>query len=303
MKFFFQILLTILTLLFITDSRAQSPFEAGNRWDYVEGWWSPSGDSENDTISYVVISDTLLSNGKLYYKILPENLYFFKNYLRADTLGVYYYDVACEEEYLWYSYSLHVKDSTIINYCFSDSAGYPVVYKFLDTSSVILGTSRRYIKFENVFGIDAVYGIGLTPELGFTDYFVPTWDRNYYSYLLGCKISGITYGILTSLETEGLKDFDYKLEQNYPNPFNPSTKIKYAIPALSKGEETFVSLKVYDILGNEVATLVNEEQAPGVYENEFNSYSDEGQNLPSGIYFYQLRAGSFVETKKMLLLK
>jgi len=85
----------------------------------------------------------------------------------------------------------------------------------------------------------------------------------------------------------------YNLEQNYPNPFNPSTVISYQLPVTSK-----VVLKVYDVLGNEVATLVNEEKSSGNYEVEFNA-----SGLTSGIYFYQLQAGSFVETKKMVLLK
>jgi hypothetical protein len=100
----------------------------------------------------------------------------------------------------------------------------------------------------------------------------------------------------------------FSLEQNYPNPFNPSTKIKYSIPTVVANDvkqSQLVTLKVYDILGNEVAELINEEQAPGVYEVEFNSESSFRLtlNLPTGIYFYQLRAGSFVETKKMILLK
>jgi predicted GH43/DUF377 family glycosyl hydrolase len=94
---------------------------------------------------------------------------------------------------------------------------------------------------------------------------------------------------------------DYVLRQNYPNPFNPTTKIRYEIPELS-----FVTVKVYDVLGSEVAILVNEEKPIGSYEVEFNAAS-----LPSGIYFYRLQAGSpstnsgqdFVETKKMVLLK
>ena len=91
----------------------------------------------------------------------------------------------------------------------------------------------------------------------------------------------------------------FKLEQNYPNPFNPSTKIKYTItpPNLPEGE-TFVSLKVYDVLGNEIATLVNEEKPVGTYEVEFNA-----NHLSSGTYFYRLTAGNLSETKKMLFLK
>jgi hypothetical protein len=94
----------------------------------------------------------------------------------------------------------------------------------------------------------------------------------------------------------------FNLEQNYPNPFNPSTKIKFAIPSNVKGEMLNVSLKVYDALGNEIATLVNEELTPGEYEVEFNtSYI---RHLPSsGIYFYTIRSGDFLQTNKMILLK
>jgi hypothetical protein len=96
---------------------------------------------------------------------------------------------------------------------------------------------------------------------------------------------------------------EYALFQNYPNPFNPSTNIRFRI-----SDRGFVSLKVFDILGNEVASLVNEEKEPGNYEIEFSAKGGSASggnafNLPSGIYFYQLRAGSFVQTKKMILLK
>jgi len=89
----------------------------------------------------------------------------------------------------------------------------------------------------------------------------------------------------------------YKLFQNYPNPFNPTTKIKYRIP-----EDSFVSLKLYGVLCNEIATLVNEEQPAGIHEVEFNALKNSWFPA-SGVYIYQLRAGSFVETKKMILLK
>lgn len=86
---------------------------------------------------------------------------------------------------------------------------------------------------------------------------------------------------------------DYSLFQNYSNPFNPTTTIKYQILELG-----FVTLKVFDVLGNELETLVNEEKPTGTYEVEF-----DGTGLTSGIYFYKLQAGSYVETKKMILLK
>jgi photosystem II stability/assembly factor-like uncharacterized protein len=96
-------------------------------------------------------------------------------------------------------------------------------------------------------------------------------------------------------QSEVIKDFS--LEQNYPNPFNPTTKIRYSVP-LRKGGEGVVTLKVYDILGKEIATLVNAQLQPGTYEVTF-----DGNNLSGGIYFYQLRVGNFVETKKMVMLK
>ena len=89
---------------------------------------------------------------------------------------------------------------------------------------------------------------------------------------------------------------DFALYQNYPNPFNPNTVISYKLPATSN-----VSLKVYDVLGNEIAILLNEERPAGEYEIEFNVA--QLFNMSSGIYFYQLKTGSFVQTKKMVYLK
>jgi len=85
----------------------------------------------------------------------------------------------------------------------------------------------------------------------------------------------------------------FVLDKNYPNPFNPTTIIKYQIPEIS-----FVTIKVYDVLGNEVVTLINEEKPVGNYEVEFDAVG-----LSSGMYFFTLQAGSFIETKKMVLMK
>ena len=88
------------------------------------------------------------------------------------------------------------------------------------------------------------------------------------------------------------------LYQNYPNPFNPSTKITYSVPSVGTSLMKFVQLIIYDILGNEVATLVNEKKSPGTYEVIWNS-----EKLSSGVYYYQLRSDEFVSTKKMLMIK
>ena len=98
---------------------------------------------------------------------------------------------------------------------------------------------------------------------------------------------------LTGVQENHSHPAEYKLYNNYPNPFNPSTTIKYSIP-----EASFTSIKIYDVVGNEVSSLVNENKPAGLYEVEFNA-----SNLSSGIYYYVIQVGSFRETKKMILLK
>ncbi len=113
----------------------------------------------------------------------------------------------------------------------------------------------------------------------------------------------INQDTVTSIKINKNTVKEFYLHQNYPNPFNPSTTIQYSIPSarspLQGGARGgLVTLKVYDILGREIATLINEEQKAGNYKVEFN-----GANLSSGVYFYQLRTGNFTATKKLLLLK
>jgi hypothetical protein len=114
---------------------------------------------------------------------------------------------------------------------------------------------------------------------------------------------------ITNEKEDRIKPGGYVLFDNYPNPFNPSTVIKYQIPELS-----FVTLKIFDVLGNEIVSLVNEEKQSGSYEVEFYAQggfasSGDAYSLPSGIYFYSLKVytfrhqGSFVDTKKMILMK
>lgn len=106
--------------------------------------------------------------------------------------------------------------------------------------------------------------------------------------------------MFTDVKDEIQLPTEFALLQNYPNPFNPATTITYHLP-----KTAYVELKVYDVIGNEIATLVNEEKPVGSYEVEFNSsrHSRENGNLTSGIYFYHLKAGDFVSTKKMILIK
>lgn len=110
----------------------------------------------------------------------------------------------------------------------------------------------------------------------------------------------IEISTITKVENETKPLSGFSLEQNYPNPFNPSTKIKFHIP--SNNSHTFVTLVIYDVLGNKIAAPINEIKQPGTYELEIG-ISDFGFPSPSGVYFYQLRTGNFVQTKKFVLLK
>ncbi|MEK7671695.1 MAG: T9SS type A sorting domain-containing protein, partial [Bacteroidota bacterium] len=125
---------------------------------------------------------------------------------------------------------------------------------------------------------------------------------------------------LVSVDEKPALPISFSLEQNYPNPFNPTTTIKFQIPNI-KSQRTdsqlefgdwslgFVSLKVFDVLGREVRTLVNEELKAGSYGTTFDAHlrpfgsGGQASGLASGLYFYQLKSGRFQQTKKMLLLR
>ncbi len=144
--------------------------------------------------------------------------------------------------------------------------------------------------------IGFVDGKGTTSQKSFYSFVDESMENGTLLYRLKqIDIDG-SYRILPTISVDIDIPTEFSLDQNFPNPFNPITTIKFAIPTTSS--EGFVSLKVFDILGNEIATLVNEPKAPGYYEVKF-----DGSNLPSGIYFYRLESGNFVQTKKLILMK
>jgi hypothetical protein len=153
--------------------------------------------------------------------------------------------------------------------------------------------------------IGFVPGFGTSTEIRTYSFIDENLNSDKYSYRLKQIDFSGTFEYSEVIEIEVSAPVNYSLEQNYPNPFNPSTTISYSLK-----EKGLVTLKVFDLLGNEVATLVNEEQTAGTYKIKFESHSGEVRNLPagrqglaSGIYFYSLKAGDFVSTKKMILLK
>lgn len=149
------------------------------------------------------------------------------------------------------------------------------------------------------FNVDITYATNDTPDtlaVSFEVNGVGVLGTVGTSYV----IDNLSLSTSTSNDDQTIEINNFSLEQNYPNPFNPKTTIKFNIPNVETLRATSlrVSLKIYDLIGNEVATLADEEKSAGEYEVEFN-----GGNLSSGIYYYTLRAGSFVETKKLMLMK
>lgn len=150
---------------------------------------------------------------------------------------------------------------------------------------------QRGINNRDLTTIDFVKGNGTTTE------------KQNYSYVDNTELTGSLFYRLKQLDFDGNYDYSkvvevtrvvsYGLSQNYPNPFNPTTTITYSIP-----QNTFVTLKIYNILGSEVAELVNGQVDAGVHKVNFNAY-----NFNSGVYFYTIKAGSFSETKKLTLMK
>jgi hypothetical protein len=164
----------------------------------------------------------------------------------------------------------------------------------------VLSTEYGVLRWE-VIGF--VEGHGTTTETNFYSFIDENLSQGKYQYRFKQIDFDGTFEYSNVIEIEVELPQQFALYQNYPNPFNPSTKIKYAIPnpdnplhGATRGG--LVTLKVYDILGNEVATLVNEEKQPGIYEIEFDA-----SDLTSGIYFYRLKSDSFVQTRKMMLIR
>jgi photosystem II stability/assembly factor-like uncharacterized protein len=157
---------------------------------------------------------------------------------------------------------------------------------------------ERKINNDNWESIGFVEGQGTTTESQHYTFVDNDVNPGKYQYRLKLIDYDGTFEYSDIIEVEIPSVNKFSLEQNYPNPFNPATVISYQLAVTSN-----VVLKIYDELGNEVATLVNEEKPAGSYVVDFSVGQDSSPDIASGIYFYRLQAGSFIETKKMILLK
>jgi len=273
------------------------PLEVGNRWDYFVDVEYPGG-YYLDTFSIEIIDQKILTNGIEYYEFSKPYPFWYKfvqsYFVREESSFIYFFDE--EDSIDCFAFRFDLPQDTFYLNCkndetqvwfVSDSFSWWGVNTDYQTQSFGVGYSHRFFNNFGVFEYD--------------DYL---WLQRYYYDLSGCIVSGITYGeLLVSVENDEDIPKTISLSQNYPNPFNPGKSIQYALSS-----RQFVKLKVYDVLGNEIATLINEGKSAGSYEIEFpakdrSASGGDAYSLPSGIYLYRLQVGNYVETKKMILLK
>ncbi|MEJ2618176.1 MAG: T9SS type A sorting domain-containing protein, partial [Ignavibacteriaceae bacterium] len=158
---------------------------------------------------------------------------------------------------------------------------------------------ERSLDGKNFVKVGFVRGHGTTAKMNTYEFSDKLQNAGEFYYRLKQIDFNGTYKYSDVVKAASMVPKSFSLSQNYPNPFNPTTVINYDLPVASK-----VVLKVYDILGNEVATLVNKEEAAGSYQIVFNSVNTaNNKQLSSGVYFYRITAGNFTSIKKMMLLK
>ena len=291
------------------------PLHVGDKWWYKKSikWMS---DIEDTYFTKEIIGKEILKNGFEYYKIKETNTNFDRNYFERieTTTGMLYrneyeFDAEIVNLNMEYGETIKLNTGSVINYSSNGSVVFQnKVYDIKNYESACC----EYRGFSLINNIGSLYQSKIIVDAA-----------EEYDTLVGGIINGVIYGDTTKVGvSEQLSFFpkEFSLSQNYPNPFNPSTTIKYSIPSIAviasgakqsskiamSSDETWtprndnvnVTLKIYDILGREVATLVNKEQKPGNYEVQFDA-----SNLTSGIYFYKLQSPRFSASRKMILVK
>lgn len=191
------------------------------------------------------------------------------------------------EDFYWVGYIDGVHDNLIKGGIKNKLEKSIVDTTYLNADSTIFSVKKQFKGIQS-----EVDSVG-RKDLGFWGYAKHLLDED-------SVYQNITVDLTTDVPRENNLEKKFEVYQNYPNPFNPSTTIKFTIPNVEMPYRASLQTKliIYDILGREVKTLINEQYAPGAYEIEF-----EGSNLPSGIYFYRLTSGSHTKTLKMMLLK
>ncbi|MCB0743047.1 MAG: T9SS type A sorting domain-containing protein, partial [Ignavibacteriae bacterium] len=279
------------------ESLSYYPLHVGDYWEY-QVTMRGEGPYENDEwIGYKrVIGDSVLSNNKKYFIVqsnrvsTQNNDAIYTQLIRLDSSkgNVYQYDYN-GQDILIDSLFMEVNDSVgyeckvLSNIYYKDVFGKNVKTRFYEHTCSTLDNMQLNYELSQGFG-----------EIHRNYSYAPVTNIDFQYSLVYTKINGIEYGIKTAVENNPKTlPAHFSLSQNYPNPFNPTTTIEYSVPS-----SEFVSLKFYDVLGREVATLINQSQKPGIYKTVWNA-----TNFASGIYYYSLKTNNKILSKKMLHLK
>lgn len=283
----FEVIIFFASVHPLSTQQVSYPLHTGDEWQYAK--IIPNA-------PWRVSSDTLMPNGKTYRIIASQgypvgNPKFFWQYHRQEGNKVFAFNSSSEQEFLLFDFYANVGD-TISTYPNYSSVGLVIVrVKNVDT---IFGGSRRHWEFYHdvvAASADDEIRLEVTDTLGITLFSNAEGPGGFIS---GARINGNSYGTITSSISESPSVITkFHLAPAFPNPFNPSTTISYEVPSRSD-----VKLVIYNVLGQEVATVVDEQKQAGRYSLEWNA-----SNVPSGVYFYRLQAGSFVETKKLVLIR
>ncbi|RJP71005.1 MAG: T9SS C-terminal target domain-containing protein [Ignavibacteriales bacterium] len=286
------------------------PLAVGNKWLYYgeyNNWIHP----RQFRVQREITDFVKKNNGNTYFEITESSdIEEFQNiyYERVDsaTCNIFRYNadsVNSNSEYIIDDPTIDLGD-TVKSFRFPDRDNYTLPVFISDSDTNLFNQSSHLINF--IYGKITTWSYSLAKNFGIK-YVASGNDTRFYNCsLIGALINGVIYGdsSVVSVNEDKNSAITFSLAQNFPNPFNPTTKIKYTIPigtrhsAAGGSSLQNVQLKVYDILGNEVATLVNEEKPAGEYEVEL-----DGSKLSSGIYFYVLNFGNQRLSKKMCLIK
>jgi len=274
----------ILSLVLFTRLAAQDyfPLEVGNTWTYC------LNSDTSDTRTYQVSDSINIGDMKyfLYGMVLPPQ-YNFIDTIRKDPVGNIWKKVN-GIDYLWFDFT---KDSGAV-YTFPDHD--PLYYynvKIVDINFTLQTCTGNYsqcykMSFDIPQYLDEEVFYSFAPQIGIIEIW---WPEGSHNLLYSASINGST-GVVNERPSPANL---FELIQNYPNPFNPITTIKYSVFTSS-----FVDIKIFDVLGRVIETLVSDEKKPGNYNINFNA-----SKLPSGLYFCRMQAKNFEETKKLLLIK
>jgi len=302
----------VLIMLHVSLSYSQNanvkPLKPGNKWCYSQTGYAHGGIDLDGEYVEIVSTDSLVLNDSVFHYIrgffYPANggntWELDQRYEMSDSTGVIYRGLNGVTDRVW-DFSYPVGDTI------QGISGMTVILAHYDTlifsdfsDMVYVWTSTDHFNFSYDNHIKAVNGLGLVYLI------VNGIDHNLTRNLHGALLDGIAYGdtsiIISSTITAEGNPNDYTLYQNYPNPFNPVTTITYEIT-----QAGLVTLRVFNVLGREVAILVNEKKNRGRYSVNFSAegftVGEDEARLASGVYIYQLRVNDYVDSKKMLMIK